>query len=176
MTAGTQLTAEEAGAQLYEYLRREVVSDGVLSLERLGDALGKCQAPLGEQREGEVVIGCMFAAVLAIEECAAPPLREKLRAGLDGEFIRHLREQGADDEHIVEWRTILGEHFVDYYRSMDGHSGPALPPALGKEFLWNLTGIEDDDATPIEVATSYLAAARAVSRRVTRDLLSALPQ
>lgn len=174
MTTDTPLTAEEAGSQLYEYLRREVVGDGVLSLERLGEALQKCEAPLGEQREGEVIIGCMFAAVLAIEELVAAGQRERFRTGLDGEFIRHLREQGADEEHIVEWRTILGEHFVDYYRSVEGHAGPALPVMLGREFLWNLTGMEHDDPTPIEIATSYLAAARALSRRAVRDLLAAL--
>jgi hypothetical protein len=170
------LKAEEGGAQLYEYLRREVVGDGHLSMDRLAESLTRCNTPLGEQREGEIIIGCLFAAVLAIEELAPQALRERLRAGMDGEFLRHLREQGADEEHVVEWRTIMGEHFVDYYRSIEGHIGPALPAALGKEFLWNLTGVEDDDATPIEVVTSYLAAARAVARRAVRDLISALPR
>lgn len=174
MTTDAPLTPEGAGAQLYEYLRREVVGEGVLSLDRLGEALQKCDVTLGEQREGEIIIGCMFAAVLAIEELAGAGQRERLRTGLDGEFIRHLREQGADEEHIVEWRTILGEHFVDYYRSCEGHAGPALPFALGKEFLWNLTGMEDDDPAPIEIATTYLAAARALSRRAVRDLIAAL--
>lgn len=175
MTSDTPLTPEGAGAQLYEYLRREVVGDGVLSLDRLGEALQKCGTPLGDQREGEIIIGCMFAAVLAIEEVASASRRERFRTGLDGEFIRHLREQGADEEHVVEWRTILGEHFVDYFRSCEGQTDPALPDALGKEFLWNLTGMEHDDATPIEIATTYLSAARAVSRRAVRDLLAALP-
>jgi hypothetical protein len=170
------LKAEEGGAQLYEYLRREVVGDGLLSMDRLADALARCNTPLGEQREGEIIIGCMFAAVLAIEELAPPAVRERLRAGMDGEFLRHLREQGADEEHLVEWRTIMGEHFVDYYRSIEGHTGPALPAALGKEFLWNLTGVEDDDVTPIEVVTAYLAAARTVSRRAVRELLLAGPR
>ncbi len=174
MTNDPPLTAEGAGAQLYEYLRREVVGEGVLSLARLGESLQKCETPLGDQREGEIIIGCMFAAVLAVEEIASPAQRERMRTGLDGEFIRHLREQGADEEHVVEWRTILGEHFVDYFRSCEGHAGPALPEALGKEFLWNLTGMEHDDATPIEIATTYLAGARAVSRRAVRDLVAAL--
>lgn len=168
------LKPEEGGARLYEYLRREVVSDGLLAMDRLADSLSRCTTPLGEQREGEIIVGCMFAAVLAIEELAPPAMRERLRAGLDGEFLRHLREQGADEEHVVEWRTIMGEHFVEYYRSLEGHTGPALPAALGKEFLWNLTGVEDEDATPIEVATSYLAAARALSRRAVRDILTVL--
>ncbi len=167
--------AEEAGAHLYEYLRREVVGDGILSMDRLAETLIRCHTPFGAQHEGEIIIGCMFAAVLAIEELATPGLRERFRAGLDGEFLRHLREQGADEDHVVEWRTILGEHFVDYYRSVTGHHGPALPDALGKEFLWNLTGVEEDDPVPIEAVTAYLAAARAVSRRVVRELLAALP-
>ena len=167
-------TAGSAGALVYEYLRREIIGDGLLSMERLGTTLERCHTPLGEQAEGEVVIGCMFTAVLVIEELAPPDLREEIRGGLDGEFIKHLEEQGADGEHIVEWRTILGEHFVDYFRSMEGHSGPALPDALGKEFLWNLTGVEEEDPAPIEVATAYLAAARAVARRVLRGALDSL--
>ena len=63
-------TAGSAGALIYEYLRREVLGDGLLSMERLGTSLERCRTPLGEQAEGEVVIGCMFAAVLAIEEVA----------------------------------------------------------------------------------------------------------
>jgi hypothetical protein len=167
-------TPYAAGALVYEYMRREVVGDNVLSMDRLGSTLVRCQTPLGDQAEGEIVIGCMFAAVLAIEELAPSPLHEELRAGLDGEFINHLHEQGADDEHVVEWRTILGEHFVDYFRSMEGHSSAALPDALGKEFLWNLTGVEEEDPAPIEVATSYLAAARAVARRVLQQTLGTL--
>jgi hypothetical protein len=172
--ADLRRTAHTAGALIYEYLRREIIGDGLLSMDRLGATLVRCHTPFGEQAEGEIVVGCMFAAVLAIEELAPPQLHEELRAGLDGEFIKHLQEQGADDVHIVEWRTILGEHFVDYFRSMEGHSGPALPDALGKEFLWNLTGVEEEDPAPIEVATSYMAAARAIARRVLREALLSL--
>ena len=174
--ADEQVKAEEVGAQLYEFLRREVVGDGILSMDRLADTLLRCETPLGEQREGEIIIGCMFAAVLAIEELVPAMLRERVRTGLDGEFISHLREQGADDEHVVEWRTILGEHFVDYYRSVEGHIGPALPDALGKEFLWNLTGVEEEALAPVEVVTSYLAAARAISRRFVRELITVIPR
>lgn len=170
MTAG-KTTAVEAGARLYEQLRQDIIGDGPLSMDRFRATLSRFPTPVGEQFEGEVVVGAMFAACLAIEEAGSAGMVEELRRGVEEEFIRHLREQGAEATHVDEWRTILGEHFAEYFRSMDGHTGPALPSALGREFLWNITGVEEDDAGAIDAATTYLAAARAVARRTLHTLL-----
>ncbi len=162
-------TPEETGVLLYEHLRQEVSGSGILSLDRLRESFLRHPGRLGDHFEGEVMIGCMFAAVLAIEETSFSPVRESVRKGLEGEFIRHLREQGATDGHVDEWRVVLGEHFAEYFRSMERHTDPALPPALGREFLWNLTGVEEEDAVLIETLTVYLAATRVIARRILRQ-------
>ncbi len=158
-------TAAELGAALYEDLRQEVAGDGVLSMEKLRRALGTSLVGVHEQYQGEAMIGCLFAAVLAIEESAPPDTWSTLRSGLEGEFYRHLGEQGATGAQVDEWRTILAEHFAEYFQSLTGHDAPPLPLALGREFLWNITGVEQDDAGLVEAATVYLMAARFVARR-----------
>ena len=162
---------EKTGVLLFEHLRSEVSGDGILSVDRLRESLLEGMPVVADQFEGEMMIGCMFAAVLAIEDTCHAPMREPVRHGLEGEFIRHLREQGASDEQVDEWRIVLAEHFTEYFRSVEGDTGPALPEALGREFLWNLTGVEEPDARLAETAAVYLTAARAVSRRHLREHL-----
>jgi len=162
-------TPEKAGVLLFEHLRREVSGDGILSLERLREALLEGMPVVADQFEGEMMIGCMFAAVLAIEDTCPTPMREVVRRGLEGEFIRHLQEQGATDGQVEEWRVVLADHFTEYFRSMEGQTDPALPSALGREFLWNLTGVEEPDVRLAETAAVYLTAARAVARRLLRE-------
>jgi len=162
---------EEAGVLLFEHLRREVSADGILSLDRLRESFLEVMPVVGDQFEGEMVIGCMFAAVLAIEDTCQAAMREDVRRGLEGEFIRQLGAQGATAEQIEEWRVVLGDHFSEYFQSMGQDPDPALPVALGREFLWNLTGIEEPDQRLAELSTVYLTAARAVARRLLRQHL-----
>jgi hypothetical protein len=164
-------TPDKVGALLFEHLRGEVSGNGILSVDRLRESLLEGMPVVADQFEGEMMIGCMFAAVLAIEDTCHSPMREAVRRGLEGEFIRHLQEQGATVEQIEEWRVVLAEHFTEYFRSLEGHADPALPDALGREFLWNLTGVEEPDERLAETAAVYLTAARAVARRLLREYL-----
>ncbi len=164
-------TPVETGTLLYERLRQEIAGQGILSMGRFRELFEEQVNGLGDQFEGELIIGCMFAAVLAIEETTHPPMGEAVRKGLEEEFQRHLREQGASEAQIEEWRVVLGEHFAEYFRSVQGHTDPALPPALGREFMWNLTGVEEENGGLIEASTVYLTAARIVARRLLRQHL-----
>lgn len=168
---GRKKTDEELGALLYEHLRRQVAGDGVLSTETLRRALETSLVGVHDQFQGEAMLGCLFAAVLAIEETTPAARSSVVRAGLENEFYRHLREQGANDHQVEEWRAVLAEHFVEYFRSVQGHTAPPLPADLGREFLWNLTGIEEEDPGLVEAATVYLMAARYVARRRLQTLL-----
>ncbi|MCC6396758.1 MAG: hypothetical protein IT282_07035 [Bacteroidetes bacterium] len=164
-------TPEETGKLLYEHLRQEITGPGILSMNRLREIFEEQLTGLGGQFEGELIIGCMFAAVLAIEETTHPPMGQAVRRGLEGEFQRHLREQGASEAQIEEWQVVLGEHFAEYFQSVQGNADPALPAALGREFVWNLTGVEEEHAGLIEASTVYLTAARIVARRLLRQHL-----
>jgi hypothetical protein len=162
----SRLTGSGLGALVYEELRTEVAGDGVLSLVRLVERLRDVSAPAHPQSAGEVMIACMFSATLAAGQVGTPGFPEELRSGLETEFIRHLREQGAGEGQVEEWRVVLAEHFAEYYRTMDMHAGVALPAMLGREFLWNLTG--EEIAIPVcdTICTTYMTAARAVAARV----------
>jgi hypothetical protein len=162
----SRLTGPALGALVYEELRMEVAGDGVLSLGRLVERLRDVSAPAHAQSAGEVMIACMFSATLAAGQVDAPGLPGDFRSGLETEFIRHLREQGAGEEQVEEWRVVLAEHFAEYYRTMDTHAGAALPAMLGREFLWNLTGEEITIPVCDNICTSYMTAARAVAARV----------
>jgi hypothetical protein len=167
----SRLTGSGLGALVYEELRTEVAGDGLLSLSRLVERLRDASAPAHPQSAGEVMIACMFSATLVAEQVGVPGFLEELRIGLETEFIRHLREQGASEEQVEEWRVVLAEHFAEYYRTMDSHADTALPSMLGREFLWNLTGEENTVPVCEMLCTTYMTAARAVAARViTRHL------
>lgn len=168
---GSHFTASGLGALAYEELRGEVAGDGILSLDRLVERLRDASAPARPQSAGEVMIACMFSATLVAEQAGTPGFLEEFRSGLETEFIRHLREQGASEEQVEEWRVVLAEHFVEYFRTMDSHADAALPSMLGREFLWNLTGEETTVPVCEYLCTTYMTAARAVAARViTRHL------
>jgi hypothetical protein len=164
-------TPEVTGVLLFEHLRREVSGDGILSMDRLRESLLERMPVVADQFEGEVMIGCMFAAVLAIEDTCHPPMRGAVRRGMEEEFLRHLREQGATDEQREEWLVVVGDHFTEYFRSIESQTDPALPTALGREFLWNATGVEEHDPGLAETSTVYLTSARAVARQLLRQQL-----
>jgi len=170
----SRLTGSGLGALVYEELRTEVAGDGLLSLDRLVERLRDVSAPAHPQSAGEVMIACMFSATLAAAQAGTPGFPEEFRSGLETEFIRHLREQGAGESQIEEWRVVLAEHFAEYYRTMDTHADAALPAMLGREFLWNLTG--EEIAIPVcdNICTTYMTAARAVAARVITRHLSRL--
>ena len=156
-----QIPPEEAGARLYEALRSSVAAPGgELSLARLVGRLGGNPDQFPEQYIGEVMVGVMFAASLAVERSTSGWLAAEILRGMRAEFLRHLREQGALPEQVDEWERILFSRSGDYRRTLQGYAELEPPWKLGRQFLWAVTGVEDYTALPVKFATLYLLAAR----------------
>lgn len=154
------MTPENLGAMIYEALRSSLASGGSFSVDTLVRRIGKSEEDLPEQYVGAIMVGSMFGAVLAIERSTAKLIGQRIVEGMQEEFFRHLREQGASANQIGDWQEIVGEHFQVYRSSLEGYEGFEPPWKLGRQFLWGITGVEEFIGTAIKGATLHILAAQ----------------
>jgi hypothetical protein len=157
---------EDLGATIYEELRRGLESETDLSIDDFVKSLDKDSTELDEQYAGEIMVGLMFGAVMAIERSASKHVAEQITSGMKLEFMRHLEEQGANAIQRAEWEIILADRFLGYREALENYSGFEPPWKLGRQFYWNLIGVEEHIAMLIKICTLYLLAARDKSQEV----------
>lgn len=145
---------------VYEHLRSGMAGTGNLSVENLIRSLDINPATLDEQYVGEVMVGLMFGAQLAIDRSATERVGRRITAGLVGEFINHVAEQGADPVQQDEWRLVVTARFRTYRETLTDYSGFEPPWRLGREFYWSIIGREEYIALSIKICTLYMLAAR----------------
>ena len=162
-------TPEELGAMLYETLRAGMASDGELSVARLVADLHKQANELEDQYVGEVMIGSMFSALLSVERSTTKWMAEQITAGMVVEFLHHLKEQGAGDSQIDDWRCVVSERFKEFRESMKDYEGLEPPWKLGRQLYWNMLGVEEYVAVSIKVATQYMLAARDAAQKLLNE-------
>ncbi len=154
---------------LYETLRAGMASDGDMSVARFIASLDRKPSDLHEQYVGEVMIGSMFGAVLCIERSTSKWMAEQIVTGLVAEFLNHLKEQGARPSQIEEWQRIVSEHFAEYRRCLCDYEGLEPPWKLGRQFYWNITGVEEYIAMSIKIATYYILAAQDAAQKIVNE-------
>ncbi|MBP1647340.1 MAG: hypothetical protein H6Q30_785 [Bacteroidetes bacterium] len=153
-------TPEEVGSMIYETLRAGMASSGDLSVKTLIDNLDRTEAELHDQYVGEIMIGAMFGALLAIDRSTLPTTRDLICRGMHREFYAHLGEQGASEDQVLEWQVVVQERFREYRRCMEQYEGYEPPWKMGRQLFWNITGAEEYLAMSIKIATLYVLAAR----------------
>ena len=149
-------TPEELGARVYESLRAGMASDGDLSIQRFLTSLDVTSDDLQEQYVGEVMIGAMFAATIAINRSTSAWMGEQIVQGMINDFLLHLSEQGAMLRQIEEWRAVVRERFDEFRITMEGYEGLEPPWKMGRQFYWNMSGREEYLAMNIKISTLYL--------------------
>lgn len=154
---------------LYETLRAGMASDGELAVVRFVDSLDLDPGELHEQHVGEVMIGSMFAAVLATERSTWKWLAEQISKGMVNDFLLHLREQGASAVQIAEWGEVVEGRFEGYRECLEGYEGLEPPWKLGRQFYWNIVGNQQYVAMSIKIATYYLLEAQNAAQRVVNQ-------
>jgi hypothetical protein len=145
---------------LYEALRIGMQSDNELSMIRLLESLDLNPGDLHKQYVGEIMVGLMFGASLAVERSASPRVAEQIALGMKAEFLNHIQEQGATSIEKAEWEAVIAGHFLEYRQCLETYSGFEPPWKLGREFFWNILGEEIYRAMSVKIATLYLLAAR----------------
>ncbi|MCZ6777036.1 MAG: hypothetical protein O7D34_11355 [Ignavibacteria bacterium] len=151
---------EDLGAMIYETLRSGMESDGDLSMECFIQSLDKNPNKLHEQHVGEIMVGLMFGATLAIERSASNRVAERISSGMRSEFLNHIEEQGASQLEKAEWEAIIANNFLAYRKCLEDYSGFEPPWKLGRQFFWNIIAAEEHLAMSIKIATLYMLAAR----------------
>src|SRR5436309_11493983 len=84
---------EDLGGLLYEELRKGMESNSDLSIDGFLRSLDRDLAEANEQYAGEIMVGLMFGAVMAIERSASVHVAEQIISGMKVEFLQHLEEQ-----------------------------------------------------------------------------------
>lgn len=163
------LRAEQLGTILYEGLRKGMETDGELSMEAYVGGISAPDRQLDEQYAGEIIVGLMFGAVLAIERSATYRVAEQIIGSMKAEFFNHLKEQGASAIERAEWETILAERFLRYRTCLENYSGFEPPWKLGREFYWNVIGSEDHTAMSVKISTLYILAARNSAQNILNE-------
>ena len=151
-----QLRPEELGAMIYEMVRSAMEGSGDLSVEGLAGSIDRRPEDLDQNYRGEVVIGLMFAAGLAVERSAHPRTANMILGGMKSEFLNHLEEQGASILQRSEWEAVLSSRFLSYRNCLEDYSGFEPPWKLGREFFWNIIGEQLHVAMSVKIATLYL--------------------
>ena len=154
------LNPGQLGAMLYERLRAGLASESELSMDELVRTLGKNPADLDPQYAGEVMVGLMFSAWLAIERSASPWVSKRIFEGMKLEFQNHLVEQGASAAQRKEWMAVLDNRFAAYRETLEGYTGFEPPWKLGRLFFWNIIGVEEHIAMSVKIATLFMMKAR----------------
>jgi hypothetical protein len=162
-------TAEDLGGRLYESLRSGMESHGDLSVEHLLESIDLVPENLDENFRGEVIVGMMFAAGLAVGRSATSRVVHQITAGMKAEFFSHLEEQGANAVQVAEWENVLAARFLEYRRTLEEYTGFEPPWKLGRLFYWNLLGEEVYSAMAIKIATLYLLAVRDHSQQLLNE-------
>jgi len=154
-------SAQEVGALLYEALRAAIASQsGALSLRLLLAQFERRQEDLPVQHVGEIVIGAMFAASLAVERSVPQWMSGVIVGGMRAEFLSHLREQGASQDQVAEWQTVCNERFGEFARELERYDGLEPPWKFGRRFLWDVVAAQEYRALSIKHATMFLLSAR----------------
>ena len=159
-------TPEAFGALLYEVLRNGLTLPGPLNLDRLASVLSDEGELLDEQYPGETVVGAMYAATMAVDRSTQRPIADRIVAGMTGEFLRHLGEQGASGPEVGQWGSIMHAHFADYRDTLIGYEELEPPWKLGRQLLWCMTGSEEHTAIAVRDATRFLLAVRDVAQEL----------
>ena len=151
---------------LYEVLRADLEGNDGLSLERITHALDRKPENLEQNYSGEVMVGLMFAAALAVERSATPKVANRILSGMKTEFLNHLEEQGASPLQRSEWEAVLASRFLQYRKCLEDYSGFEPPWKLGREFFWNIIGEQEQVAMSIKIATLYLMEGQSLSQNL----------
>lgn len=144
-------------------------SNGDLSSKRFLESLDLSREELDEQYEGEIMVGLMFGAMLAIERSASARVAAQISAGMKAEFLNHIQEQGASPVEKAEWETVIASRFLDYRRYLEDYSGFEPPWKLGRQLFWNIVGKEEYVAMSVKIATLYMLAARDVAQGMLNE-------
>jgi hypothetical protein len=163
------LTPETLGALLYETLREAVASTEELAIEEFLTRLEIEEETLPRQYVGEIMVGCLYAATLAVERSTSEWIGRRIVAGMKKEFVSHLREQGATEHQAEQWSGVVDRQFVEYGLSMEGYEGLEPPWRLGRQLLQNFSGRVDFAAHTVKNATEYLVAMQNLAQRILND-------
>lgn len=157
---------EDLGAMLYEALRKGMEGNDDLSLTNFIISLDRKPEDLEQNYHGEVMVGLMFAAGLAVERSASPKVANRILSAMKAELLNHLEEQGASLLQRTEWEAVVASRFLVYRKCLEDYSGFEPPWKLGREFFWNIIGEEEQIAMSIKIATLYLMEGQSLSQKL----------
>lgn len=163
------LRPSDLGILTYERLRKSMQSTEDLSMNGLLTGLELVPEELDPQYVGEIMIGLMFGAALAVESNASARAAQQVVSAMKAEFLNHLDEQGATLIQKAEWEAVLAERFLSYRRCLDGYSGFEPPWKLGRAFFWHIINNEMHIAMCVKICTLYLLAARDLCVEILKE-------
>jgi hypothetical protein len=154
---------DELGQSLYQAIQMGLSQQNELSINYLIDQLEFTESDLYSQYELEVVIGLMYQVIHAVSNKYEYPTTGHILNGMTEEFLAHSKEMGATNKELEIFMSVFEIRSKEYAEAEENKTvgGPAY--WLGKTFLENLTGTEQNIHDPdtymkIAICSDWLTA------------------
>lgn len=150
-----RLSPDKLGQVLYQAIQMGLSHRSELSINSLLDQLEFTENDLISQYEIEVILALMYQVIHAVSNKYEYPAAGYILNGTTKEFLSHSKEMGATNKQLEIFISLFEIRSKQYAEAEENKTlyGPAY--WIGKTFLENLTGAEQDILdldTPIKIA------------------------
>ncbi len=150
-----KVSARQLGISLYQAIQFSLSSRSELSIQSLIDKLELTEKDLLSEYETEIILALMYQVIFAVDNKYNFPVAGHIVSGMTDEFLAHAKEMVATNSHLEMFLSKFETRSKEYAEAEKNKTlyGPAF--WIGKAFLENLTGVEQDIAdlmSPIRFA------------------------
>jgi len=144
-----EISPRQLGKFLYQAIQMGLSSRSELSIDSLLDRLELTENDLILEYQSEVILALMYQVILAVDSKYNFPIAGYIINGMMEEFLSHTKEMGATGNQLESFLSLFEVRTREYADAEKNKTlyGPAY--WIGKSFLENLTGIEQDILDPI---------------------------
>lgn len=144
-----EISPDQLGKYLYQAIQLGLSSRSELSIDLLLTRLELAENDLILEYQTEVILALMYQAILAVDNKYNFPVAGYIINGMTKEFLSHTKEMGATDNQLTSFLSLFEVRTKEYADAEKNKTldGPAY--WIGKSFMENLTGAEQDILDPI---------------------------
>ena len=139
---------DELGQVLYQAIQKGLSQQNEISINYLVDQLELTESDLYTQYELEVIFALMYQVIYAVSNKYEFPTAGNILNGMTNEFSAHSKEMGASNKQLELFLSVFEIRCKEYAEAEENKTLGCPSLWIGKTFLENLTGAEQDIFDP----------------------------
>jgi len=151
-------TKQDLGRTIYTALQQAFVSDTPMSYSSLLKELGEDPEKMTSDYAGEILVGLLFAAGVAIQGTYEEPVGEPAFQSALNEYVAHGMQGGLSKQQVAELKSRAVARMQEYDACLKDESGGGPASNLGTAFLRHVVGDKKTDDGATVAAARYLFA------------------